>query len=362
MGRRSGWRWKNRHVTQLLHRARKGRCPPVSFFVWKNDTTRNTLERFPATIAYQLCQNFQVLAPRIEKAINTTPLLLRSTFKKQMDKLVIAPLLDACDTVNNERHLIIVVDGVDELDTKGQQEFLAFIPYLMSQLSPLPISLLVSSRPETNIAGALNQPDLKSITCRITIQESPADILRFLLDEFKEINVAFPCLAKRYGQWPGQEVIDIMLDKSSRFFIWPTVAISYVAVTGKGRRHNDRLQFVLPSSSVDPWVSHLDVLYRAILETHSPNVNDPTFLPFQRRLALLCLPVDLGSFVWQYHNYFFDGTPILLHAVFEETLDDVWDAVADLSSMFLHRKPLSVNESPLPMLSHRSLQSRTLWR
>ena len=329
--------------------------PVASFFVWKSDGNRNTLRHFPATISSQLARAIPTLVSTLERAIDEDPFLLQSAFKKQMNKLVVLPLLDACDAVKRERHIIIVIDGVDELDFKGQQDLLDFIPQLLSQISSLPISLLVTSRPEPQITGAFNRRKLDSITSRITLEESEADILLFLIAKFEEINEAFPYLAKRYGRWPSEGVIKTMVRLSSGFFIWPSVAMGYIAATGQGLRHNDRLELVLSSSSVEPWKDNIDKLYRAILIAHAPR-NPSEFDRFKRRLALLCLPVAAALFVDNVVDDTVNCGDAPIRAVFEQTLEDVWDSVADLASIFSPRQPLSGGQSPLPILSHRSFR------
>ena len=339
--------------------------PPFSFFVWKGDAKRNTLKHFPATIAYQLCQTFPVLIPFIEEAVNRAPLLLQSAFKKQMDKLVIGPLLEACDTIKAERHLIIIVDGLDEFDAKGQTEFLDYIPYLLSRLSSLPISLLVSSRPDPKIVGAFNHPKLASITRATRLGASDADIRKFLNDKFEDINLRHPHLRIEHGvdgKWPGDKKLEIMVKQSSGLFIWPTVAIGHIDKVEKGLGHNARLEQVL-SSAAKPWVgSPLDNLYRAILEAHAPEDRTSyAFFRFKRCLALLCI-LDLGTFVRVSDDRVFDWSGAPVRAIFEETLDELWDSIAGLSSLFFSRKPLSNGQSPTPGISHRSLRDFTFNR
>jgi len=142
-----------------------------------------------------------------------------------MDKLVIGPLLDACDTIKSELHLIVVIDGIDELDASGQTELLDFIPTFISQLSSLPISLLVSSRPEGMIVGAFDHRKLASITRATRLGASDEDIWKFLNDKFDDINLRFAYLQRVHGgRWPSQAKHEIMVRQSSGLFIWPTVA------------------------------------------------------------------------------------------------------------------------------------------
>jgi len=339
------------------------RLPVASFFIWKSDSKRNTLRHFPATIASQLARAIPALVPTLERAINGDPFLLQSSFKKQMNKLVINPLLDVCDVVKQGRHVVIVVDGLDEVDMNGQQELLEFIPYLLSRLSSLPVSLFITSRPESQITGAFNRPDLNAITSRLTLEESEADILLFLLAKFKAINDAFSYLAKRYGKWPSDDAIPKMVKLSSGFFIWPTVAMNYITATGQGMRHNERLELVLSSSSVEPWKDNIDKLYRAILMAHAP-LNPADLDRFIRRLALLCLPVESAHFTIEasFENRILDSSHPPLSAVFGETPEEVWDAVADLSSLFKPKDQLSDDSSPLPTPSHRSFRDFTFNR
>jgi len=347
----------------------QGRFPPVSFFVWRNDNKRNTLKHFTATIAYQLARNNSALVTRIERAISEDPLILQSTFKKQIDKLVIRPLLDARNAFNSGNHIIIIVDGLDELDTKGQTEFLNLIPSLLSQLSSLPISLLISSRPEAKIVGAFQHPKLASITRATRLGSSDEDIWTFLNAKFDEINLQFPHLEQKYGdKWPSHEKRAIMVRQSSGLFIWPTVAINYIDKVEKGLGHEERLAHVLSSTEPKPWVaSPLDNLYRTILYAHAPEDRTSfAFFRFKRRLALLCLPVSLGYFVWKHKvprgRASVDWTDAIVRVVFEETLDDIWDSVAGLASLFLPRTPPTSGESPTPTISHRSLRDFTFNR
>ena len=225
------------------------RLPPISFFAWKGDNKRNTLKHFPATIAYQLSQKINALVPRIQWA----PHLLQPAFKEQMEHLVIRPLLSHRDDVRTQRHVIIVVDGLDELDAKGQTEFLDFIPYFLSELSFLPISLLVSSRPEVTVVAAFKRPKLASITRITELRPSYQDVRKYLNDTFDDMNFQFPELEQEHGyKWPSQEKRDIIVAQSSGLFFWPAVVIDHIKDASEGGSHDDRLENVLAAVLVDP--------------------------------------------------------------------------------------------------------------
>ena len=284
-----------------------------------------------------------------------------------MDKLVINPLLDARDAIQGESHLIFVVDGLDELDTNNQTAFLNFIPYFLSQLSSLPVSLLVSSRPEEMIVGAFQHPKLSSITKITRIGASDEDILKFLNDKFDDINLRFPYLRITYGgKWPSDEKLATMVRQSSGLFIWAVVALGYIDKVEKGLRHNERLEQVLSSANPKPWNdSPLDNLYLAILEANAPeDCESFAFLRFKQRLAYSCLPVGLGVFILKPIRTLplVDLTDTPVRVVFGETLDELWGSVTGLSSLFLPRTPLSEGKSPTPDISHRSFRDFTFNR
>jgi len=345
-----------RTFCQILEKKRR---PFSSFFIWQSDAKRNTLTHFPATIAHQLSRRITDLVPCIERAFVDDPLVLESTFENQMEQLVINPLRD----VELQEHLIIVVDGLDELDARDQTQFLNFIPEFLSQLSSLPISLLVSSRPDAEIVAEFQHPKLASITKATRLGASDQDIWKFINDKFDNINLRYIDLLKEYGgKWPNQEKRAIMVKQSSGLFIWPTVAIDYINKVQQGLGPKERLEHVLSSAERKPWVaSPLDNLYRAILEAHAPE-GSVELLRFKRRLALLCLPVDLGSFFWKLLGEVAGWTDTPARAVFGETVDEIWNSMAGLSSLFFARTDQPRDRSLTPGISHLSLRDFTFNR
>jgi len=354
---------KTAMMRTFCHLLEQKAVPFASFFIWQSDSKRNTLEHFPATIAYQLSLRITALVPRILRAFVADPLVLETSFENQMEQLIVKPLL----AVKVKRHLIIVVDGLDELEAANQTEFLSFIPYFLSQLSSLPISVLVSSRPEPMIVGAFKHPKPASITRATRLGASDKDIWKFLKDKFDDINLRFPYLRIKYGgHWPSDKQLYTMVRQSSGLFIWPTVALAHIDKVEKGLRHNERLEQVLSSADPKPWIaSPLDNLYREILRVHAPE--DPEsfeFLRFKQWLAYLCLPVVINHFVWQARFRLvldWSDTPVV--AVFGGTLDDLWDSMSGLSSLLLPREtPSEAYNSPIPGISHRSLSDFTFNR
>ena len=332
-----------RSTCTILHQILK--IPFASFFFWKTDGRRNTLKPFPATIAYQLAQKIPDLRPRIEEALQNDPLLLERSFKTQMEELIITPLLSSFASGKiTERHIVIVVDGLDECADDGR-ELLRFVPYFLSKLDELPISFLIASRPEISIEDVFCNSELASVTLFSTLEASNEDVEEFLAAEFKRIYNESSYLQKKYKTWPATERFMLLVRKSSGYFICPKTAIRYIDTSGRGLRPDDRLEIVLSAlTDVDsdtPWHEPLDQLYRGILKRQAPRRN---LDGFKQRIGLLCMP----GIAYPLNLHFVTQDTWSL-AFFQETIDDFQEAVADLTSLF------SLDSQGIPVPYHASL-------
>lgn len=319
--------------------------PFAAIFFWKADSGRNTLQHLPATIAHQLYQSVRGLRPFIEQSINDDPMLLDRSFQKQMEKLVIDPLLalHVAGSITTHR-IIILFDGLDECDADGQRQLLRFLPHLCSQLAPLLIGCFIATRPESSIYAEFQHPKLAAISVAKKLEASENDIKLFLIAEFEEINARHPYLRKKYGKWPSAEEFDILVKKSSGFFICPKTAIRYIDSSGKGLRPDDRLRIVVSAFAVDSWHEPIDKLYLAILNQHAPMADLECF---KRRLGLLCLP----ALLWRSMAFEID-THRQVSIVFQETLEDLRDSLLDLQSLF----SLDGGTESAPLLNHSTFR------
>jgi len=321
------------------------KIPFASFFFWKTDSSRNNLKCFAATIAYQLVQKIPDLRPRIEEMLQNDPLLLGRSFKTQMEALVIDPFLSSFASGKiTERHIVIVVDGLDECADDGR-ELLRFVPYFLSKLDKLPISFFMASRPEVSIANVFRDSDLESITIFSTLEASNEDIEEFLAIEFKRIYSGSSYLQRKYKTWPAMEYFKILVRKSSGYFICPKTAIRYIDNHERGLRPDDRLEIVLSAiTDVDsdtPWHEPLDQLYRGILKRHAPRRD---LDGFRTRIGLLCIP----GIAYPLNLHFVTKNTWAL-AFFHEIIDNFQEAIADLTSLF------SLDRDGIPVPHHASL-------
>ncbi|KAF4617895.1 hypothetical protein D9613_006387 [Agrocybe pediades] len=254
--------------------------PLASFFFNRSDSTRNHAGSLVATLAYQLYCAFRgtEVQKAIHSAIQEDPLIFEKTLQDQFTSLIIQPLKIHFSNHQSMQHLppfLIVIDGLDECTDRNAQK--AILTGLAESLrdSNLYIPIFVASRPEHDIKLSFSSKYLKDIQTGLSLDladedEANSDIRLYLFDRFAEIKDEFDnrTTARMLAQhWPGDEVIETLVKKSSRQFIYAATVIRYVGSTR--HRPDHRLDIVLnlrPDNGDHPF-AELDSLYAMILES-----------------------------------------------------------------------------------------------
>src|SRR6202000_2303283 len=139
----------------------------------------------------------------------------------QFQRLIVEPLKQA---PTPEMLPVLVLDGLDECeDYRTQQDILRlFIDAI--HVHGLPIRILISSRPEPHIRGVLQTNTTFNICRLIELSADKTaykDIQNYLRDEFSRIRADYFSDGIDLGDvWPGSEVIDHLVRKSSGIFIY----------------------------------------------------------------------------------------------------------------------------------------------
>ncbi|KDR68254.1 hypothetical protein GALMADRAFT_28383, partial [Galerina marginata CBS 339.88] len=244
----------------------------AGFFFFRSDPTRNHSRSLIATIAYQIATHFPNFRERMTAIIETDPHIFNRSLTKQMTSLIIEPFLaHGAFDVPNSRYLIII-DGLDECeDREGQLDILHTISSLFQQ-SPLPLIFLIASRPEYDITNVFGAGHLQQITSRLALDDGYqawADIRLFLRDQFADIKQSHPLKAHIGHDWPGEEVLNQVVKKSSGQFIYAATVAKFVKSTR--HRPQNRLEIVLglhPARSLrDMPFAELDELYHHIFRS-----------------------------------------------------------------------------------------------
>lgn len=248
----------------------------ASYFFARLDSTRNHPRSLIATIAYQIATD-RFLPPtvreRISAAIDLDPLVFTQSLESQIKLLIVEPLQPLIEPGYFAAHrsmYVVIIDGLDECtDRDGQVDILCSISAVI-QKHQLPILFLISSRPEHDIKHAFGSIWLRDISTRLALDDdysADSDIELFLLDEFKEIKDTHPFRQQIPFNWPTNEVMQHLVQKSSGQFIYAATVIKFVK--SLRNRPNRQLDIILglrsPASNLP--FAELDALYQHIFSS-----------------------------------------------------------------------------------------------
>jgi len=140
----------------------------------------------------------------------------------------------------------------------------------ITQEYQLPITFLISSRPEHDITAVFSSSHLQSICTRVDLDDrfSPeSDIELYLRHEFNDIKTNHPFRRFLPPLWPSDNDIRQLVWKSSGQFIYAATVVKYV--TSSRHRPDHRFEVVLnirplAQSSQNPF-AELDALYTHVL-------------------------------------------------------------------------------------------------
>ncbi|KAF4617435.1 hypothetical protein D9613_006356 [Agrocybe pediades] len=252
----------------------------ASFFFSRSDPTRNHAGSLVATLAYQLYCAFPQTSVQTDilSAIQKDPLIFKKTLQQQFTSLIVQPLMTHFSKDQSTQHrvpFLIVIDGLDECTDRTAQK--AILTGLAESVrnSNLCIPIFVASRPEHDIKLSFSSRYLEDMHTGLSLdledgRDTDSDIRLYLFDRFAQIKDDFNkrTTGRKLDQdWPEDKVIETLVRKSSRQFIYAATVIRYVESTRY--RPDHRLDIVLnirPVNGDHPF-AELDALYATILES-----------------------------------------------------------------------------------------------
>jgi len=247
-----------------------------NFFCGRSDGTRNNARAFVATLAYQILRLAPAVETQILSVIENDPLIFERSLDVQFKQLIVEPLSSLCTTNSTQQSMsnrVIVIDGLDELLNVQQQVEIIQIISCAIRESHLPVLFFITSRPELQIVRQFSSYEMVGIYERLLLGNDYGpneDIRQFLEQSFAEIresNAVSP-------QWPSNEDILALVQKSHGQFVYAATAVKYIQSTP--HQPLDELQNVLNTvpdngGSSGPF-AELDALYSMILSS-VPNTN-----------------------------------------------------------------------------------------
>ncbi|KAM6493242.1 hypothetical protein JOM56_011376, partial [Amanita muscaria] len=234
-------------------------------FFYRSDPSRNDGNRLFPTIAWQLAFSIPAIKDFIVRVLNKTPHLPRKNVETQFEELVAYPFHPTNNIASQMPQLapVVIIDGVDECsDEELQRRILNVIGNAIKDRL-VPLRFLICSRQEALIEEALER--FKDIALRIdlaTLGDSNRDVEKYLVDQFSVIR------SKRglAPTWPGPEIIEEFVFKSSGNFIFAATVMRYISDEDCDPEEQlDIIRNLKPRGDMSPFAL-LDDLYLEILK------------------------------------------------------------------------------------------------
>ncbi|KAJ6523665.1 hypothetical protein DFH09DRAFT_189884 [Mycena vulgaris] len=233
-----------------------------SFFFKRGHLTRGSARTLFVTLAYQLALSNRDLKPLISGVVEDNPSVMARHMDIQLHKLIVEP----CQLLHGRAVPILLIDGLDECEGNNvQQEILFLLGDIATHYHPLPLRLLIASRPEPHIREKLES--FKGLYDSIKLDQSFMDVRNYLHNEFARIHREHhETMAAVPTPWLPWHVIEKLVDTSSGYFIYAATVIKFI--DDRDFRPTERLAAVvqnLPTECGTSPFHALDELYSQIL-------------------------------------------------------------------------------------------------
>ena len=227
------------------------------------------------SLAYQLVVTIPQMRIHVESAIENDSLFISRSPEAQMESLIIGPLRKAIRdsherTMDLGKPRLVILDGLDECGQPSIQGYILKVISTALQRFPIPIHILIASRPEQEIRDSFNVKPLLSITTRLSLDDKyfpDNDIRIFLINSFKALKESHVLRSLLPATWPTTEDFDTLVRTSSGQFIYAATVVKFVK--SPRRRPDEQLKIIFGISGTDKHTpfAELDALYVHIFST-----------------------------------------------------------------------------------------------
>ncbi|TEB30956.1 hypothetical protein FA13DRAFT_505578 [Coprinellus micaceus] len=263
-----------------------GRCEKLglltaSYFFSTRAAGLNNEALFVATIACQLARTSTIRA-EMSQAILENPDILQKSLDFQAVKLFLTPLSTPQENVDNSsfKWKIIIVDGFDECRERTEHGKNSVRIHLLDLLRKMATSsrhflVVVANRPEVDIRTSFVSPLYRSVAHILRLQDDDgtSEIRDYFCDEFRDIRETHPVRDSIPLNWPTEDILEPLVNKSSGSYIYPSTVIKYIRNPRRNPVVTLREVMSLQVADANP-LAELDALYYHIL--HPPEVDIPT--------------------------------------------------------------------------------------
>lgn len=210
----------------------------ASFFLKRNEPDRNNLSNFFPTLARQLSNAHKGTARFINEFLENSPGGHDVSLAVQFEKLVLRPLAKAYEAAPEMPVVVVVIDALDECDSKSSQrvgEDLKQVIRLLTGAKGSGMKAFVTSRPYHHIQfgfksqGQENHQDLD--LHRVPQDDIHHDISRFLGLELRHIGnkwISRTADDRLPHVWPSPDAVRDLVALSLPLFIFAATLCRFI--------------------------------------------------------------------------------------------------------------------------------------
>ena len=235
-------------------------------FFFHMDPKRNSEKPLVITLAQQLAFSIPETRGYIADSVERDPVFFSRSLQTQFEKLIVNPIIQLNLASSSFQPALMIIDGLDECKDPKARRLILNTLYDASQRLQGYLKFLVASRPEHDIQGFFETTTGERINLIDILTDIRAheDVRVYLCDQFKRIKQEHHLHLTFDSNWPTQDAIQSLVEKSSGHFIYASTVIKYIenAYDRPQKRLDDIIN--LRQSSVNPY-TELDALYLNIL-------------------------------------------------------------------------------------------------
>ncbi|KAF3219629.1 hypothetical protein TWF106_007052 [Orbilia oligospora] len=235
-----------------------------SFFFRRGEKDRGDASKFFTTLAIQLANYIDDIAPSIQKVIEQYPRIASMNNEEQFTKLIFNPLLELAyaSQFSQQSSLptkaVLVIDALDECDREQDQELIVSLLAKLEKIKSIKIYVFLTSRPELPLRISFEKlpGNMHRDMILHKIPGIQEDITTFLEFEFAKIRDLYLLPL----EWPGSEQIGKLAAMAVPLFIFAATACRFIADTDP----EEQIEIVMSYQS--NWhISQLEATYLPIL-------------------------------------------------------------------------------------------------
>ena len=176
------------------------------------------------SIAYSLAAYSQTIAESLVDQLKDTGVLGPSNLKTKFDILLRHPLSAIVTKVHHP--VLIVLDALDECGTPESRQSL--INVLRDCLPTLPpnFRILITSRPDEDIAPLISKPDFVTMTIDQHSDESKVSVTSYIKFEFNQMRSSRKLNVPDDREW--DDSLRTLAESADGLFIWASTAVRFV--------------------------------------------------------------------------------------------------------------------------------------